>query len=448
MSASYLAPVDRADRIEVLDILRGFAILGIFYMNIPLMGASVYLAENDIRSIGWTIADRNTWAGINILLEGTQRGLLEMLFGAGMMVLARRAMEPDGPVGIADLYYRRNLWLIAFGLFDIFVLLWPGDILHVYGLAALLLFPFRRLEPRWLIAIGLLFAAFTAVGGATDFAHRTSLLKTVMAVEAKEKLGKPLTATDTDKMSEWQTQVDVMKLDKDEAKRVDAERQARTVGTSFSEYVAFMWGAWAKFVGRGSIQFSVFEAFCTMLLGVALWKLQVIQGLRSARFYAVLMIASYGYGLTARAVGVWEMFQFAPIAKTIWVNWEFARLAVVVGHIALINLVIKTPTGMRMLSPFKAAGRTAFSLYFMQQIVGLYVVFAPFGFGLWARYSYAGLAVIATAVIVAQLVIANIWMRFFATGPFEWLWRSLSYLEWQPFRIPRPSSTAQNAAAA
>ena len=115
MTEASFAPVARRDRIDVLDILRGIAILGIFYMNIPFMGNSGSMQENDIRSIGWSGADQTVWSVISIVAEGTQRGLLEMLFGAGMMVLAAKAMEPDGPVAVADLYIRRNLWLLAFG---------------------------------------------------------------------------------------------------------------------------------------------------------------------------------------------------------------------------------------------------------------------------------------------------------------------------------------------
>src|SRR5438876_1205546 len=114
-----LAPVMGKARIDVLDMLRGIAILGIFFMNIPFMGESIPKLFVDITSIGWTHADQASWYAVQILLEGTQRGLLELLFGAGMMVLAAKAMEPDAPIAIADLYWRRNLWLLAFGIADI-----------------------------------------------------------------------------------------------------------------------------------------------------------------------------------------------------------------------------------------------------------------------------------------------------------------------------------------
>lgn len=302
------------------------------------------------------------------------------------------------------------------------------------------------MSPKWLVSIGLILAAFTAIGGGVEYASRTSLIAQVKVIEAKTAAKTPLTKVEAETQASWQKKLDRPKLDKDEKKLVEDEQKARSVGANFMDYAEFMWGAWIKFVGKGSIPFSVFEAFCAMLIGVALWKWQVIQGGKSARFYALLMLAAYGYGLTARAAGVWEIFHFYPIPKTIWFNWEFARLAVTVGHIALVNLVVKSAFGARILSPLKAAGRTAFSLYFMQQIIGIFILFAPFGFGLWAKYSWAGLAAIATAVIVAQIILANIWMRFFATGPFEWAWRSLSYLKLQPFRLRKDIAVTENPA--
>ncbi len=92
----------------VLDVLRGIAILGIFYINVPYMAAPVWQFSADIRTVGWSPLDQDAWMAITILLAGTQRCLLQFLFGAGMMVIAAKAMEPDGPVAVSDLYYRRT----------------------------------------------------------------------------------------------------------------------------------------------------------------------------------------------------------------------------------------------------------------------------------------------------------------------------------------------------
>jgi uncharacterized protein len=448
MTDSSIAPIARTERIEVLDILRGVAILGIFYMNIPFMGNNASAQMNDIRSIGWTGADQTVWSIISVLAEGTQRGLLEMLFGAGMMVLTARAMVPDGPVAVADLYLRRNLWLLAFGLFDVFVLGWIGDILHTYALAALFLFPFRLLKPRTLIALGLLYPFVLAGMSAGEYVARGELIAKVEVVQAQKAAGKPLTSEDKKTLAEWQKKLDVRKVDAEEKKDIEAEVKAHSPGAGAVAFLSWTAGVWLELLGKSELILWIVEAFFTMLIGIALWKLKIIQGGRSARFYLVMMLATYGFGITARAVGVAEITTFSPIPKTIWITGELARVAVTLGHIALINLVVKSVMGSTILTPLKAAGRMAFSLYFMQQIIGLWILFAPWGFNLWGRYGHAELAAIATAVIAAQIVFANIWMRFFVAGPLEWLWRSLSYVKWQTFRDRKPVAVTESVTAA
>src|SRR5688572_1741644 len=93
----------RNERIDSLDIIRGIAILFILFMNIPEMGG--YLVR-DPRIVSWTSFDQFAFA-FQSTMHGTQRGLLQLLFGAGILIMARTAMQPDGPVKIADFYYRR-----------------------------------------------------------------------------------------------------------------------------------------------------------------------------------------------------------------------------------------------------------------------------------------------------------------------------------------------------
>ncbi len=433
-----LAPVRGKARIDVLDVLRGIAILGIFYINVPYMAAPVWQFSADVRSIGWTPADQTAWATINVLFAGTQRCLLQFLFGAGMMVLARKAMEPDGPVAVADLYYRRNMWLLAFGLFDVFVLLWPGDILHIYALAALFLFPFRRLAPKFLLAIGLSWAVMFTVGipvyGAREYAERTELVHAADAAHARQHAGVALTPADRTALVEWQ-KVTERKPEVDLMQRIATERHAHAGG--FVPYVREAWDYWS-FLAQQWLVWDVFEALCTMLIGVALWKWGVIQGERSRRFYLGLMLAGYGFGLTARLIGVDETFSFGPGPRTLWITGEFARLAVGLGHLALINYAFQTRLGALVLAPFKAAGRMAFSLYFLQQFVGKYILFAPFAFNLWGRFGWAAMAEISTAGVVLLALIANLWFLWFTSGPLEWLWRSLAYLKIQPLLRREP----------
>lgn len=446
MAAAQLAPVTGKARIDVLDMLRGFAILGIFFMNIPFMAGSIPSLLGDIREIGWTPADQASWWAMRVLLEGTQRGLLELLFGAGMMVLAARAMKPDGPVAVADLYWRRNLWLLGFGLIDLFVIGWAGDILHVYALAALFLFPFRKLGPKLLLALSLGFAAFVLVSGAVEYKSRSELARTVAAAEHKEAAETALAAAEREALDDWNKRIEQRAEGPPEAKDAAKLQEDGRTGDPLA-YLGMNIGFYLALV-YPTMVLGVVEAFCVMLLGVALWKWGVIQGERSARFYLLLMLACYLPGFALRAIGAGESLLMTPVPKTYWMTQEIARMLVSVGHIALLNLAVKCATGRWLLAPLKAAGRTAFSLYFMQQIVGLWILFAPWGPNLWGNLGWAGMMGTALAVITAQVVIANLWVRHFANGPLEWAWRSLSYLKLQPFRRQREALASTAGAVA
>ncbi|MEI9927105.1 MAG: DUF418 domain-containing protein [Sphingomonas sp.] len=425
-----LAPVSGKARIDVLDMLRGIAILGIFFMNVPFMALEMSKLFVDVRLIGWTPADRASWYAVQLLLEGTQRGLLELLFGAGMMVLTARAMTPDGPVAIADLHIRRNLWLLGFGLFDVFVLLWAGDILHIYALAALFLFPFRKLGPRLLLALGLANAAYLLVSGVLQYSDRADLMHRAEIAHQKQAAHVALAPADTEALDQLKKVIE-RRRGGDEIKQI-RKMEAEGHAGGVIAYARMNIGVFLTFV-YPSLLANVIEAFTTMLIGIALWKWRVIQGGRTLRFYLVLMLACYVPAVAARLIGAGDWLSMEVTPKASWMTQEAARIAMSIGHVALVNLAVRSGAGRALLAPFKAAGRMAFSLYFMQQIIGLWILFAPWGPNLWAKFHWAQLFGVALIVLAAQLVFANMWLRLFAAGPLEWLWRSLAYVRWQPF---------------
>jgi uncharacterized protein len=435
-SVPVLAPVRGKDRIEVIDALRGIAILGIFFVNVPVMAGPITGFIGDIRSMGWSPADQQTWLLMTTFLEGTQRCLIEMLFGTGLMVTASKAMSADGPVGVADLYIRRNLWLLAFGLLNLFGLLWMGDILHIYALCALALFPFRNLRVRWLLVLGLLLGTAQFVFGAVEYVSRTNLQETQAVAAVKQAKGEKLSKEETEAVKEWKKKVDRVANEDPEVKKI-AEKEKKARAGSMGDYAGFWIETYLWIVGKGAMLGGVVESFGTMLLGIALWKLGFIQGNRSTKEYLIALAIAYGFGLTARYVGGLERMAFAPIPKTLWMTQEYARVAVTIGHIALINLLMKAVMGRKLLAPFLAAGQTAFTLYLMQSVIGVWILYSPIGLHLPSAPGWAYLFWLALAVVIFQLILANLWMRWFQTGPLEWVWRSLAYCRKQPFRRVR-----------
>ena len=147
-------PVSAADRIKTIDIVRGVALLGILLMNIPGFGIDGSMWYTVIRGPHDT-ADFYTMKVISVFFEGTMRGLFSMLFGAGMILFTMNKKETVGGVTVTELYYRRLLLLVMFGVINAYVLLWPGDILFFYGLAGMVLYPFRKTAAKWLFLLGI-----------------------------------------------------------------------------------------------------------------------------------------------------------------------------------------------------------------------------------------------------------------------------------------------------
>jgi len=145
-------PVSQQERIIILDSLRGIAILGILLMNIPGFALPEPAAYSDPSVLNeWGTINFKTWYFIDWFLEGSQRALFSMLFGAGIILFVTRQEKKAEGLYPADYFFRRQLWLLVFGLINAFVLLWFWDILFHYACIGMIMFTFRRLSPKALI---------------------------------------------------------------------------------------------------------------------------------------------------------------------------------------------------------------------------------------------------------------------------------------------------------
>ena len=354
-------------RLDMLDVLRGFAILGIFLINLPIMTSGEI--DFDAMASG-TALDRIAQTFTDLYFEGTQRGILQLLFGAGMVILTGKAASPDGPVSVADTYIRRNLWLILFGLLHIYIVRWGFDILHVYGLAALFLFTFRNLSAPAALAVGVGLSVawqWIPMGG-----------------------------------------------------EMPAPEGAEDAAKSFMSGMNAV-QMWLETISGLNLWATVAEAFATMLIGVALFKWGVIQGLKSRRFYLALTVLGYGVGLALRihALGDPDHAAEGPNPS------DLGRIIMTIGHVGFFNLLWQSRIGAGLLSPLKAAGRTAFTLYVMQSVIGIWILWASWGPLTAFNFGSAGILGTGVLVLGVQIVLANLWLRWFDSGPLEMLWRRL-----------------------
>jgi uncharacterized protein len=425
--ATLTDPVSGLERISAIDVLRGVALLGILLINItsfalPYEGTRALL-EGSPR-------DPNTmvWFVVAVLFEGKMRALFSMLFGAGVILLTERFERRGDFANVADIYYRRTLWLLAFGLAHAYFL-WEGDILTAYGLAGLFLYPFRKLRGRSLVVLGVLVLTLTLPAAVIEAQRLTRLHAGAAEAEAEKAAGHPLTRKQRDELNDWQDELD------------DAHPDADTVAESVT---AHRGGYWTLFMRRSERvdDFTADDFFDTvgmMLVGMGLLKLRVISGLRSTRFYAALAILGLAIGLPLHAFAAWRAYSsgFDPI-EIAWITATYnpGRLAIAAAYIGLVMLLARAGILRPLTAGLAAVGRTALSNYLATTLICT-TLFDGYGFGLFDKLQRWELYLVVLAIWTLQLVASPIWLRYYLFGPAEWGWRSLTYWKEQPLMRDR-----------
>lgn len=433
-SREAVAPVSKAARVESLDILRGIAVFGILAMNITAFGLLFQAYSNPTVAGGVEGPNLLAYQIINVGFEGTMRGIFSLLFGAGIVLLTERMEQAGAGIMAAEIHFRRMLWMMLFGVIHWTLLLWTGEILFAYSLCGLVLFSFRKMAPRRLLIIGgalLLVATVMSFGGYKDIAETR---EQATAATAAEAAGGKLTPEQQESVDGW-----------NEALRhwtptpEDAARQQAWHSGSYLDAVSGQLPGSFEFQWIGLPFFFFFDMVPFMLIGMALLKLGVLGAQRSMSFYFGMVVAGYGIGLP---LGFYEMnlivgsnFDLVA-AKQADTTYELSRLAMVIGHLGLLLAFIKAGLFKAFQRGMAAVGTMALSNYLMQTVICtlLFYSFGP-GLGLWGQLERHQLYLVAAAIWIAEFIWSVIWLKYFRFGPFEWLWRSLTYWERQPMKL-------------
>ena len=423
MANSVAAPT--AKRLESLDFIRGCALFGILIMNIVGMGLGAAY-DNPTVMGGDTGINLWTWFVVNVTFEGTQRGLFSILFGAGVILFTQRPESTDA-------YFRRNLWLIAFGLFNAWVLLWGGDILYFYGLTALFLFAFRHLPGKKLLGLGIASFVLGAAWTGLDTYNMLDLHKRAVSAERVSAGGR--TEEQKKAVEEW----------KEEARGGPSpETVARVTRDNQSGYLSALrvrapriaeaesWSAYRYF----------FDVFGMMMIGMALFKLGILTLEARTRTYVAMMLGGYAIGIPLNLYEAYWLMNhgFSGLARhQADITYDFARLAQTTGHLGLLCLFLRSGNFSWFRRSMAAVGRMALTNYLTHSLVAL-IIFVLLGY--WGKLERHHLYYIVFSVWAVQVVVSPIWLKHFHFGPVEWLWRYLTYGKAPPFRRENPSTPA------
>lgn len=407
-------------RLESLDLLRGFALCGILLVNIISMGG-IWDAYAPNSTPSFANSDWMAWLTQHVFLQGSMRGMFTLLFGAGMLLITLRGSDGKGTVEAADVYFRRCMVLLALGVGNVTVLLFPGDILYVYGLCGFFLFVFRAARPRTLILVSLLLIAMlTTVQSASAYKQ---------AVETREGRAVAESALPLDQLSSEQREslaaYQAAAASRHATPQFEAaERATRTGGPA----AVLKWSVhtWLDYAASSYTILLVMECVAFMLLGMALFKTGVLSGAKDLRFYLLLAGAGYLVGLSingAQAASLWR-HDFSPELWLTRASYEIGRLGVTLGHVGLILALWKMNVLGVVGVGLKAMGRMALSNYLAQSAVTSLLFY---GLGLWGRFDWWALWGVAAMIWLVLAAGSLMWLRAFAFGPMEWLLRLVAY---------------------
>ncbi|MGI8598828.1 MAG: DUF418 domain-containing protein [Chitinophagaceae bacterium] len=431
--SSYTAPVEQTERIIILDSLRGIAILGILIMNIPGFGLP-YVAVFDLTILNeLSGANFKAWAIVEGIFEGSMRGLFSMLFGAGMILFISRLEKKNNGIIPAEIYFRRQLWLLFFGLINTYILLWFWDILFVYAVCGMLLFVFRRLPAKSLfIAAGICLILMTAREN-RDFYKDKMLIKEGEKISRLDTITTKLTAPQKEKLEALQ---EFKERSSPESKKKIYEKQLRNVLGSWSEVYEQNTSIGVKGHTIVLYYFLIWDVLIFMFLGMAFFKTGILTGSHTVKTYLLLTIAGLSIGLLLSWLRLSEDLhynfnRFEKVKGALFEFYELSRFFRSVGIFGLIMLLYKTGWFKWLFNLMRPVGQMAFTNYLMQSIIcGL--LFFGVGFGLFGKLQRYELYYVVAVVWIFQIIFSHVWLRHYRFGPLEWLWRSLTYWKKQP----------------
>ncbi|RPE77177.1 DUF418 domain-containing protein [Vulcaniibacterium tengchongense] len=400
------APTAEHERIEALDALRGLALLGIFLMNVEQFGAPLVGMEEGIAP-GQAWPDRVADAFVYVFVRSKFWTLFSLLFGMGFAAMLARA-EARG-AAFAPLYLRRSVALLAIGLAHA-LLVWSGDILVNYALAALLLLSLRRLPDSALWPAGAsLYGAVIALGVLGALA--VGALGALGAVPADP-------AAEAGEAALRQAEIEAYRhggYAEATAMRLRYFLQMFWLNLALLPMVLgmFLIGAW--FVRSGAIRDPAAHA---RLFRRLLWI--------GGPLGLAVTLASFALDPSPQTGG--RPDARALLASTLHMA---AAPAMALAYLAMAMLALQR--GARWLRALAPAGRMALSNYLLQSLLGTWLFYGH-GLGLWGEVGRAWQVAGVAAVFALQVAASRAWLARFRYGPVEWLWRGFTYGALPPMR--------------
>ncbi|WP_085992763.1 DUF418 domain-containing protein [Oceanobacillus senegalensis] len=384
-----VSPIQEGKRLEWIDAARGFAIFGIFIVNIGAFGAPYFLYGGQMEI--W-MSDISQWTLeiIDIFFQASFYTLFSILFGFGIQMMKERTFVKGIPV--YPFLVRRLTILFAMGAIHAF-LIWHGDILLTYGFVGIILLLFLKLEARTKLIVGFILLS----GNVVFITFLSYLSRNYLSIGNEARIDQAFSNYQSNSLSIiWmQNYQDWM--------------YSNTPLTIFFLTLVllplFLFGmflAEKRWLHEPNKHKSI------------LWKL-----------WTISFVLFIGLKLGPYLLGNPRWFSFAQDN----VGGTFSALFYIIS----ITLIAGNKKGQKIIKPFTYVGRMALSNYIFQSII-CFILFYGIGFGLYGKVSPLLGVLMVFIIYTCQILISKWWVSRFRFGPLEWIWRSLTYWYRQPLR--------------
>ena len=402
-------PIAASDRIPLLDVLRGFALFGVLLANLfwSFNGFAFVSPERSVELTASPI-DLGAFYFIRFFIDKKFILLFSLLFGFGFAVQVMRAEEKGGNIGV--FYSRRQLILFLIGAVHL-LLLWHGDVLHVYALCGLFLLPFVRSKGRTLLLSAIVVSL-------------VAVLLMITALGLQSLVSSMLGSGSGDTTLR-------------EARRQFSDQVlAAFAHGGYAEML--QWNAKIYFSGLVGLLYIFPLTVGRFFLGFYAGRRRLLHNVSAnLPFFRKLFWWSLPVGLLSSGLFVigTELLRAEIINPTsLWrilliIPTEISSLALCLFYVATLTLLYQRSAWQRRLSLLAPLGRMALTNYLMQTLLCLLIFY---GGGQIGQTGAATCVLIALVIYTAQVMLSSLWLKRFKMGPVEWLWRTMSYGSLQP----------------
>ncbi len=395
-------PTKAKDRVIFLDVLRGFALVGILFANILSWSGIKFIPFEDIIELGNAKVDQELYQYLKFFVDTKFYTLFSLLFGVGFyMQISRNKDNPDFP----KLYMRRLSILLLIGVCH--TLIWSGDILMLYALMGMVLLALRKIPVSKALMVGLSFYFFPIL---LDLIYMYTFVPDLPA------------------LSKYALKVYPDLSPEHVVTAFQSEKLSMVFKINFHNVI---W-RWYDFIPSGR----PFKVLGLFFLGYYLYSVDffTVHAKKWKYIASFLLVGLVFTGFSMILKGSNASFSKNWIDMADKLVHEIGQLSLSLSYVCILSRLVDSFPKFFAFNWLKNYGRMSLTSYIGHTVLGIIAFYPIIAWGYFGLLTLVQVYYLALLILAIQLLFSNIWFIYFHFGPIEWLWRCATFGKWFPIK--------------